>query len=42
VRWRLAHSDVVGAAELIGGRLIVTSINGDVQAIDPDSGKQGS
>lgn len=42
VRWRLAHSDVVGAAELIGGRLIVTSINGDVQAIDPDTGKQGS
>ena len=35
VRWRLAHSDMVGAAEVIGGRLILTSVNGEAQSIDP-------
>ena len=42
VRWRLAHSDVVGAAELIAGRLVLTSVNGEVQAIDPESGRRGT
>lgn len=41
VRWRLAHSDIVGAAELIGGRLILTSVNGEAQSIDPNTGAHG-
>lgn len=41
VRWRLAHSDIVGAAELIGGRLILTSVHGEAQSIDPNTGAHG-
>ena len=39
VAWRLAHSDVVTAAELIGGRLILTGFDGQVSALDPSTGR---
>jgi len=39
VRWRLAHTDVVSAAELLGGQLILTSISGATQSIDPATGR---
>jgi hypothetical protein len=39
VAWRIAHSDVVTAAELVGGRLILTSYSGQLNAIDPASGR---
>jgi outer membrane protein assembly factor BamB len=39
VKWRLAHTDVVGAAELMGGQLILTSIAGATQSIDPATGR---
>ena len=38
VRWRVAHSDVVAAAELVGGRLVLTSYDGLVRALDPATG----
>jgi hypothetical protein len=39
VAWRVAHSDVVTAAELVGGRLILTSFDGQVVALDPSTGR---
>jgi len=39
VAWRIAHSDVVTAAELIGGRLVLTSFDGQVNAVDPVTGR---
>jgi outer membrane protein assembly factor BamB len=39
VAWRIAHSDVVTAAELVGGRLVLTSYSGLVNAIDPATGR---
>lgn len=39
VGWRVAHSDVVTAVELVGGRLILTSFDGQVRAIDPLTGR---
>jgi hypothetical protein len=39
VAWRLGHSDVVSAAELIGGRLVLTSYDGQVTALDPATGR---
>lgn len=39
VAWRIAHTDVVTAVELLGGRLIVTSYGGQVNAIDPATGR---
>jgi PQQ-like domain len=39
VAWRVAHSDVVTAAELIGGRLVVTGFDGQHNALDPASGR---
>ena len=39
VAWRIAHSDVVTAAELIGGRLVLTSFAGQVNAVDPATGR---
>ena len=39
VRWRVAHSDVISAAELMGGTLTLTSYGGDVVAFDPASGR---
>ena len=35
VAWRIAHSDVVTAAELVGGRLVLTGFDGQVRSIDP-------
>ena len=39
VRWRVAHSDVVADAEIVGGRLVLTSYGGVVAALDPASGR---
>lgn len=39
VAWRVAHSDVVTEAELVGGRLVLTSFGGQVQALDPRTGR---
>jgi outer membrane protein assembly factor BamB len=39
VAWRIAHSDVVTDAELVGGRLILTSFDGQVVGLDPASGR---
>lgn len=39
VAWRLAHSDVVTNAELIGGHLVLTSFGGEVRALDPVTGR---
>jgi outer membrane protein assembly factor BamB len=39
VAWRIAHTDVVTEAELVGGRLVLTSFGGAVTAIDPATGR---
>ena len=39
VAWRVAHSDVVTGADLVGGRLILTSFGGEAQALDPATGR---
>ena len=39
VGWRVAHSDVVTAAELVGGRLVLTSFDGQLTALDPVTGR---
>ena len=39
VGWRIAHSDVVSEAAMIGGRLVLTSFAGLVSAIDPATGR---
>lgn len=39
VAWRIAHSDVVAESELIGGRLVLTSVTGAVQALDAQTGR---
>ncbi len=39
VAWRLAHSDVVTGAELVGGRLILHGFSGQVSALDPGTGR---
>lgn len=39
VAWRVAHSDVVTAADLVGGRLVLTSFAGAVSALDPATGR---
>jgi outer membrane protein assembly factor BamB len=39
VGWRIAHSDVVAEAALLGGRLVLTSYGGQATAIDPRSGR---
>jgi hypothetical protein len=39
VGWRIAHSDVVSEAALIGGRLVLTSFGGVATAIDPVTGR---
>lgn len=36
--WRVAHSDVVAEAELIGGAVVLTSYGGARQALDPRTG----
>jgi hypothetical protein len=40
VGWRIAHSDVVTGAELVGGRLVLTSYSGLRNAIDPATGRR--
>ena len=39
VAWRVAHSDVVTAAELVGGRLVLTGFDGQLNALDPATGR---
>jgi outer membrane protein assembly factor BamB len=39
VAWRIAHSDVVTDADLVGGRLVLTSFGGEMIALDPASGR---
>jgi hypothetical protein len=39
VAWRVAHSDVVTAVELVGGRLVLTSFTGQVSSLDPLTGR---
>jgi hypothetical protein len=39
VGWRIAHSDVVTEAAMVGGRLVLTSFGGQVSAIDPSTGR---
>jgi len=39
VAWRVAHSDVVTDAELVGGRLVLTSFDGQARALDPLTGR---
>lgn len=39
VAWRAAHNEVVTEAELIGGRLVLTSYAGQRLAIDPRTGR---
>lgn len=39
VVWRAAHSDVVAGAELVGGRLVLTSFDGQVRVLDPVTGQ---
>jgi hypothetical protein len=41
VAWRVAHSDVVARAELVGGRLVLASFSGAVRSIDPVTGRGG-
>jgi hypothetical protein len=39
VVWRVAHSDVVASADLIGGKLVITSYVGLVSVLDPQTGR---
>ncbi len=39
VAWRVAQSDVVTDAELVGGSLVLTSFSGEVRALDPATGR---
>ncbi|MEO7665057.1 MAG: hypothetical protein ABIV26_08000 [Candidatus Limnocylindrales bacterium] len=39
VAWRIAHSDVVTAGELVGGRLVLTSYSGLLNSLDPATGQ---
>lgn len=39
VAWRVAHSDVVVGAQLVGGRLVLTSFSGQQAALDPATGR---
>jgi hypothetical protein len=39
VAWRIAHSDVVTEASLVGGRLVLTGYGGGVNAVDPATGR---
>ena len=39
VAWRLAHSDVVISAELVGGRLVLGSYAGSQNVVDPATGR---
>jgi hypothetical protein len=39
VAWRIAHSDVVTDATMVGGRLVLTGYGGGVNALDPATGR---
>jgi hypothetical protein len=39
VAWRVAHSDVVVDASIVGGRLVLTAYGGGVNALDPATGR---
>jgi hypothetical protein len=39
VAWRVAHTDVVTAATLMGGRLVLTGFDGQLNALDPATGR---
>jgi hypothetical protein len=39
VAWRIAHSDVVTEASMVGGRLVLTGYGGGVNAVDPATGR---
>ena len=39
VAWRVAHSDVVTEAEIVGGRLVLTSYGGQMTALGPLTGR---
>ncbi len=39
VAWRVAHSDVVTGAELVGGRLVLTSFDDRMTSLDAASGR---
>lgn len=39
VAWRVAHSDVVTDASLVGGALVVTGYSGEAAALDPMTGR---
>lgn len=40
IAWRIGHSDVVAAAELVGGRLVLESYRGERAVLDPASGRR--
>jgi hypothetical protein len=42
VAWRIAHSDVVTEAELVAGHLILTSFDGQHNALDPSTGRRSA
>ncbi len=42
VAWRVAHSDVVAAAELLGGRLVLRSFGGELTALDAATGRKAT
>ncbi len=39
VAWRIAHSDVVTEAAMVGGRLVLTAYGGGLNALDPATGR---
>jgi hypothetical protein len=41
VAWRVAHSDVVVGAQLVGGRLALASFGGQTSSLDPLTGRSG-
>ena len=42
VAWRIAHTDVVTEAAMVGGRLVLTGYGGGANAIDPSTGRATS
>lgn len=39
IAWRIAHSDVVTEAAMVGGRLVLTAYGGGVNSLDPSTGR---
>jgi len=42
VVWRVAHSDVITNAELVGGRLVLAAWGGQMVTIDPMTGREAA